>query len=341
MSRFSGQEYSSQTQKPRTGVLLTNLGSPDEPTTPALRRYLAQFLSDPRVVEIPRLVWLIILHGIILRVRPAKSAKLYQSIWTKQGAPLVVISRQQKDKIATRLASLYGDDVVVDFAMRYGQPSIDSALKAFQKSGVDNIVVLPLYPQYAGPTTGSTFDAVIAEIKRWRWVPSLHFISSYHDNTQYINALASSIEDHISVHGKPDKLVLSFHGMPKLFQQWGDPYYDFCHKTTQLLVQRLGLSEYEYMLTFQSRFGKAEWLQPYTDATLAALPAAGNKHIAIISPAFSADCLETLEELEHENKDIFMAAGGEKYHYIAALNDRDDHVEMLTDIISPLVTQRS
>ncbi|WDE05816.1 ferrochelatase [Thalassomonas viridans] len=339
MSRFSGQVSNSK-QKPRTGVLVTNLGSPGEPTPGALRRYLAEFLSDPRVVEIPRLVWLIILHGIILRVRPAKSAKLYQSIWTEQGAPLVVITQKQKDKIAARLTEQYGDDVLVDFAMRYGKPSIASALQKFQQAGVDNIIVLPLYPQYAGPTTGSTFDAVTAEVKRWRWVPSLHFLSSYHDNPGYIDALANTVREHIAAHGKPDKLVLSYHGMPKAFQEWGDPYYDFCDKTTQLLVAELGLGQDDYLMTFQSRFGKAEWLQPYTDVTLESLPEKGDKHIAIMSPAFSADCLETLEELESENREIFMEAGGEKYHYIAALNDRDDHIEMLTGLVNPLITKR-
>ncbi|WP_281561036.1 ferrochelatase [Thalassomonas sp. RHCl1] len=339
MSRFTGEISYSQ-QKPRTGVLLTNLGSPDEPNAGALRRYLAEFLSDPRVVEIPRLVWLIILHGIILRVRPAKSAKLYKSIWTEQGAPLVVITKKQKDKVAARLAEQYGDDVLVDFAMRYGKPSIASALQKFQQAGVDNIVVLPLYPQYAGPTTGSTFDAVTKEVKRWRWVPSLHFLSSYHDNPEYIDALANTVREHIAAHGKPDKLVLSYHGMPKAFQQWGDPYYDFCAKTTQLLVENLNLAQEDYIMTFQSRFGKAEWLQPYTDATLESLPAAGSKHIAIMSPAFSADCLETLEELESENREIFMEAGGDKYHYIKALNDRDDHVAMLSELVSPFIIKR-
>ena len=352
-SRFSAKKNNSDTDREnnnkvvKTGVLLTNLGSPAEPTTSALRKYLREFLSDPRVVEIPRIIWMIILHGIILRVRPKKSAQLYKSVWTEQGAPLLVISRAQQQKVAAQLKEKYGQDVVVDLAMRYGEPSIASVLQKFQQQGVDNLVVLPLYPQYAGPTTASTFDAVSSELQKWRYVPSLHFINSYHKNSHYIKALANTISEHINEHGKPDKLVLSYHGMPELFYQWGDPYYDFCQITTNLLKQELlsrslsrelSLTDECFVMTFQSRFGKARWLQPYTDETLEKLAKAGNKHIAIISPAFSADCLETLEELEHENRDVFMQAGGEQYHYIAALNDRDDHIEALVKILTPTLS---
>lgn len=332
-----GSNNASSNNQAKTGVLLTNLGTPEAPTAKALKDYLKVFLSDPRVVEIPRLVWLIILHGIILRIRPAKSAKLYQSIWTEQGSPLLVISKQQQQKLNTKLTAKYGDDVVVDVAMRYGKPSISSALKRFHQQGVNKIVILPLYPQYAGPTTGSTFDAVVKEVKQWRWVPSIHFLSSYHDHPQYINALANTITEHIAQHGKPDKLVLSYHGMPKLFLERGDPYYCFCAKTTRLLAKQLQLADDDYVMTFQSRFGKAEWLKPYTDETLANLAENGTKHVAIISPAFSADCLETLEELESENREIFMEAGGEQYHYIAALNDRDDHIDALASVIEESV----
>lgn len=326
----------------KTGVLLTNLGSPEQPTTGAVRKYLRQFLSDPRVVEIPRLIWLIILHGIILRVRPKKSAKLYQSVWTEQGAPLIVISKAQKEKVATQLAQQYGDNVIVDVAMRYGEPSISSVMQKFQQQGVDNLVVLPLYPQYAGPTTASTFDAVSIELQKWRYIPSVNFINTYHDNSHYINALANTVTEHITQHGQPDKLVLSYHGMPELFYQWGDPYYDFCQLTTDLLKQELmnrslSLESDNIIMTFQSRFGKATWLQPYTDETLENLAKSGVKHLAIISPAFSADCLETLEELECENREIFIEAGGELYHYIAALNDRDDHIDAIIDVLTPKI----
>ena len=324
----------------KTAVLLTNLGSPAAPNTKAVRTYLREFLSDPRVVEIPRFIWLIILHGIILRVRPKKSAKLYQSVWTEQGAPLVVISQAQQAKVAEQVANKYGSDVVVDVAMRYGEPSISKTLQKFQQQGINNLVVLPLYPQYAGPTTASTFDAVTKELQKWRYVPSLHFINSYHGNAKYIQALANTISEHLNIQGKPDKLVLSYHGMPELFYQWGDPYYDFCKLTTDLLVEELlmrplGLAADDFVMTFQSRFGKAKWLQPYTDETLTRLAKEGCKHLAIISPAFSADCLETLEELEHENREVFMQAGGEQYHYIAALNDRDDHIDAIMSVLTP------
>ncbi len=332
-SRFLGRDKSIHQQSRKTGILLTNLGTPEAPTSSALRTYLREFLSDPRVVEIPRIVWMLILHGIILRVRPKKSAKLYESIWTDKGSPLLVICEQIKDKVAHKLKVIDRNDLLVDLAMRYGKPSIAEALDKFQQQGVDNIILLPLYPQYAGPTTGSTFDAVVDTIKKWRWIPSLHFINGYYDHPKYITALANSVQEHISAHGKPDKLVLSYHGMPKYFLESGDPYYCFCHQTTKLLMEELNFSADDYVMTFQSRFGKAEWLKPYTDETLASLAQAGHKHVAIISPAFSADCLETLEELVHENKAVFLEAGGEQYHYIPALNDRDDHCEALVDII--------
>ncbi|XQW84437.1 ferrochelatase [Thalassotalea piscium] len=333
MARFLGRNKSIHQRQAKTGILLTNLGTPEAPTAKALRKYLKEFLSDPRVVEIPRLVWMIILHGIILRIRPKKSAKLYQSIWTEQGSPLMVISKALTEKVAQTVTDKYQDTVIVDLAMRYGEPSINKALNSFQAQGVENIIVLPLYPQYAGPTTGSTFDAVMNEIKAWRWIPSLHFISSYHDHPLYIKALANSINEHIEAFGKPDKLVLSYHGMPKLFLERGDPYYCFCHKTTRLLIEELNWQDDECVMSFQSRFGKAEWLKPYTDETLVELAQQGHKHVAIISPAFSADCLETLEELAHENKETFINAGGEEYHYIEALNDRDDHCQMVLSIV--------
>ncbi|MCP4992079.1 MAG: ferrochelatase [Colwellia sp.] len=350
-SRFSARKRNDETpvvdKSPVTAVLITNLGSPDEPTTSALRRYLREFLSDPRVVEIPRLIWLTILYGVILIVRPAKSAKLYKSIWQDDGSPLLSISAAQKNKLAAKLKTQYGDKVVIDFAMRYANPSISSVLQKFQQQGVDRIVVLPLYPQYAGPTTGSTFDALSKELRKWRYVPSITFLNTYHQNPLYIKALANSVIEHVQLHGKPDKLVLSYHGMPELFRQWGDPYYDFCMQTTRLLTQQLinseqelgfSFSENEIISTFQSRFGKAQWLQPYTDETLGKLPNQGDKHIAILSPAFSSDCLETLEELEHENREIFMDAGGETYHYVKALNDRDDHIDALLNVLTPALS---
>ncbi|MBL4911415.1 MAG: ferrochelatase [Alteromonadaceae bacterium] len=342
MSRFKSQglnfsSHHDENNNQHVGVLLTNLGTPEQATPSALRSYLREFLSDPRVVEIPRLLWLIILHGIILRIRPKKSAKLYQNIWTKQGSPLMVISRQQQAKITTKLTEKYGDNVQVELAMRYGKPSIAQALQKFQQAHIDNIVVLPLYPQYSGPTTGSTFDAVTDELKQWRWLPSLHFINGYHKNSLYIQALANSIKSHIKEHGKPEKLVISYHGMPQIFHDWGDPYADFCQQTTQLLIPALNnaIADKDILMTYQSRFGKAQWLTPYTENVLTDLAAQQVKHIAIICPAFSSDCLETLDEIEREYRQIFINSGGKQFTYIAALNAKDDHIDALIDVISP------
>lgn len=335
MSRFTAlTENAHEKLSADTGVLLTNLGTPKAPTAQALRPYLRQFLSDPRVVEIPKLVWMIILHGIILRVRPAKSAKLYQSIWLEDGSPLLVHSKNQRGKLELALQAA-GVNANVKLAMRYGEPSIEQALQEFQQQGIRKIVVLPLYPQYSGPTTGSTFDAVTRELQKWRFVPQMHFINSYHDHELYISALASSIAEDITEKGMPDKLVLSYHGMPQQFFDNGDPYYCLCMKTSRLVAEKLQLEKDQYVTSFQSRFGKAEWLKPYTDATLEGLAQEGKTNVAVACPAFSADCLETLEEMVHENREVFMEAGGKQYRYIDALNSRDDHIAMMKDLVMP------
>ena len=294
MSRFSAitdNPHEGRFNK-KTGILVTNLGSPDAPTPKALRIYLAEFLSDPRIVEIPRIIWLMILHGIILRVRPKKSAKAYQSIWTENGSPLIQISQQQADKLCEKLKA-NNHNVEVELAMRYGNPSIESGLEKLRDKGFTRILVFPLYPQYSSPTTGSTFDAVANVLKKWRWVPELHFINGYHTNPFYIESLACSIQEDIDKDGMPQKLVFSYHGMPRQFLDNGDPYHCLCQQTTRLVVEKLGLEKEQYITTFQSRFGKAEWLKPYTDATLESFPENGVKNVAIVSPAFSADCLET------------------------------------------------
>lgn len=319
-----------------TGVLLVNLGTPDAPTPKALRRYLAEFLSDTRVIEIPRLVWQLVLQGIILRVRPKKSAAKYQSIWTDEGSPLLAISKRQAAALQQQLDAT-GKHVLVKLGMRYGNPSIPNALREFREAGLRKIIVLPLYPQYAAATTGSSFDAVTRELQRWRFVPELHFLNNYCDNPAFIAALAASIRDDFARNGKPQKLLLSYHGMPKRNLDLGDPYYCFCQKTTRLLAEALGLSPDDYITSFQSRFGYAEWLQPYTDQTLEALANSGVKDVAIASPAFSADCLETLEELAMENRETFLHAGGERYRYIPALNDHPDHIAALGSLIKPLL----
>lgn len=335
MAKFSGLSKDiGHAKRGRVGVLLLNLGTPDAPTASAVRRYLAEFLSDPRVVEIPKLIWMLILHGIILRVRPAKSAALYEKVWTQAGSPLMDISLRQTAKLTDKLVS-EGIDVSVHLAMRYGNPSVASTLQNMHKQGVDKIVVLPLYPQYAAPTTGSAFDAIAKELSQWRYIPSLHFINTYHDHPDFIEALAESIRVDFENQGKPEKLVLSYHGMPERNLHLGDPYYCFCAKTTRLVTEKLGLSQDEFVMTFQSRFGKAKWLQPYTDATMQALPNTGVRDVAIVCPAFSADCLETLEEIVGENGHIFTEAGGNKFRYIPALNDDDAHITMMANLVRP------
>ncbi|WP_217274064.1 ferrochelatase [Shewanella sp. VB17] len=328
------------TKRGKTGVVLINLGTPDAPTTLSVRRYLAEFLSDPRVIEIPKLVWMLILHGIILRIRPAKSAELYKQVWTEKGSPLMAITRQQTKKLASYFKENGTDqdveqDISVDFCMRYGNPSVSDTLKRMHNEGIDKIVVLPLYPQYAAPTTGSVFDAIAKELTSWRYLPSLHFINTYHDHPDFIHALVTSIKHDFEVNGQPQKLVLSYHGMPERNLHLGDPYYCFCMTTTKLVVEQLGLTKDQYIATFQSRFGKAKWLSPYTDETMGKLPGQDIKDIAVVCPAFSADCLETLEEIAEENRLIFEGAGGEKYRYIPALNDTDLHIKMMANLVKP------
>ncbi|MDK2593561.1 ferrochelatase [Pseudoalteromonas obscura] len=335
MSRFSAITDNPHENRfnNRVGVLVTNLGSPDAATAKALRVYLREFLSDPRIVEIPRFIWMLILHGIILRVRPSKSAKAYQSIWTEQGSPLIDITKKQCQKLREYLAKHNHDDVEVVMAMRYGNPSIEAGLEALREQGITKIVVLPLYPQYSSATTGSTYDAISRVLTKWRWVPELHFVSGYHGNAKYIEALSNSVQEYLDNNPTPEKILFSYHGTPKKFLTDGDPYHCFCHATTNAVVSKLGLDTDKVMTTFQSRFGRAEWLKPYTDFTLKELAQSGTKHVAILSPAFSADCLETLEELEEENREYFIEAGGEQYDYIPALNDRDDHIVAFYDIL--------
>ncbi|MBD3610390.1 MAG: ferrochelatase [Gammaproteobacteria bacterium] len=322
------------TNQPETvGILLTNLGTPDAPTTSALRRYLKQFLWDPRVVELPRVLWWLILHFIVLVFRPAKSARAYQSIWSKEGSPLLVISQRQREAVEKVLQAKYGDHIKVALGMRYGNPSIASALTTLQQHNATKIIVLPLYPQYSSATTGSTYDAVSQVMSRWRTVPELHFIDSYYDHDALISALANSVKQSGKLETS-DKLIFSYHGMPEHTRRSGDPYYEHCQKTSQLLANKLGLGADQWLMTFQSRFGKAEWIKPYTDKTLMALPSEGVTSIAIMCPGFSADCLETLEEIQEENRDYFLAAGGKEYHYIPALNENDEHIACLSAIIA-------
>ncbi len=331
--KYKGTTDYSHRQKERLGVLITNLGTPESPTGAALKPYLKQFLSDPRVVEVPRFVWWFILNGVILNIRPKRSAKAYSSVWTEEGSPLMAITKQQHAALEKKCQQHYGDDVVVDYAMRYGQPSIDSAIDRLNAQGVRKLVVLPLYPQYCASTTASTFDALSEDFRGRRWIPELRFITQYHDRPAYIEALANKIRAHWEEHGRADKLLMSYHGIPKRYLLNGDPYHCQCYKTSRLLAEALGLSKEEYLTTFQSRFGREEWLRPYTDETMKRLPGEGVKSLQVVCPGFSADCLETIEEIGDENKEYFMEAGGQSYEYIEALNADDEHIEALFGLI--------
>ncbi len=320
-------------QTDKIGILLTNLGTPDAPTPGALRRYLKQFLSDPRVVEVPRLLWWLVLHGVILRFRPRRSAKAYATVFTDQGSPLLFNTQAQANAIRDQLQQDGRTDLVVEFAMRYGNPGFDTVLESMFKQGVRKLLVLPLYPQYSGSTSASTFDALAHNFMRRRWLPDLRFISHYPDYAPFISAAAAKIRQHWQQHGQADMLILSYHGIPKRYLTNGDPYHCECYKTSRLIAEQLGLSKAQYMTTFQSRFGREEWLKPYTDETLKNLPAKGIKKVQIFCPGFSADCLETIEEIGEENKDYFLKAGGERYDYISALNAEPQHISALCQLI--------
>lgn len=313
------------------GILINNLGTPDSPTKKGLKKYLNQFLMDRRVVDISRLLWVPLLKLIILNVRPKKSAKLYKSIWTEDGSPLLAISK----KILARLKDAFKDDknLFFDLGMRYGNPSIDKALHRFKEKGISKIIVLPLYPQAGSPTTTSTMDAVNNFLSKQSWTPNLRFISGYHDNDNYIDSISKSIEDSFSKNGRPDKLIFSYHGMPERYLHEGDPYFCFCHKTTRLVAEKLSLDKNDYEMAFQSRFGYEKWLQPYVDEMIPNLAKNGTKHLQIISPGFSVDCLETLEEIDIQYRELFEEHGGEKYSYIPCLNDSDDQIELVKSLI--------
>ncbi|KEF32359.1 Ferrochelatase, protoheme ferro-lyase [Marinobacter nitratireducens] len=331
--QYKGSENFSHNQPERVGVLITNLGTPDAPTPSALRRYLAEFLADPRVVEVPRPIWWLILHGVILRIRPRRSAKAYAGVWQPEGSPLLIHTAKQAEGIRDSLRQKYGQNVVVGFAMRYGNPSISKVLDEMQDAGVRKLVVLPLYPQYSASTSASTFDALSSDFAKRRWLPDLRFISHYPDFPPYIEAMARHIEAHWANHGRHDKLILSYHGVPLKYLLKGDPYHCECHKTSRLLAERLGLGEDDYMTTFQSRFGREEWLKPYTDETLKSLPGKGVKTIDVFCPGFSSDCLETVEEINEENREYFMESGGKGFSYIPALNASPVHIEALVALI--------
>lgn len=331
--QYTNSEHFSHVQSDKIGLLVTNLGTPDAPTKTALKKYLKQFLSDPRVVEVPRLLWWIILNCIILQIRPRRSAHAYQNVWTEAGSPLAINTRQQAEALQKHLRDTHGDAIVLEWGMRYGSPSIDGAIDKLLQQGVRKLLVLPLYPQYSASTTASTFDALAQDFMRRRWIPELRFITSYNKFEPYINALAQTIEAHWQIHGRPQMMVFSYHGVPIRYLHNGDPYHCQCHATSRLLAAALNLNDDQYLTTFQSRFGREPWLQPYTDETLKALPAKGITDLQVVCPGFSSDCLETIEEIGMENKDYFLEAGGEKFAYIPALNAQDCHIEALAALV--------
>lgn len=313
--------------------MLINLGTPEAPTGKALRPYLKQFLSDRRVIEIPRAVWWLILNGIILNVRPKKSAEKYASIWSKDGSPLLVNTRKQSSLLKGLLGERGLRNVVVDYAMRYGQPSIESVIQKMRAQGVDRLLALPLYPQYAASSSATALDDVYRVMMKLRNMPALRTVRQFHDDAGYIDALAKQVEAHWQQQGRPDKLVMSFHGVPRFTLDKGDPYHCQCLKTGRLLAERLGLSADQYQICFQSRFGRAEWLQPYTSVVLEQLGRAGTPRIDLICPGFAADCLETLEEIAMEGKHTFQNAGGGEFRYIPCLNDNPQWIAALADIV--------
>jgi ferrochelatase len=317
---------------PRTAVVLVNLGTPDAPTWFAVRRYLKQFLSDPRVVEIPRLLWWCILNLVILPFRSGKSAKKYDTIWTADGSPLKVNTHKQVQLLRNLLRERGHDSLKVTMAMRYGSPALPEVLDQLKAEGCERIAILPAYPQYSGTTTASIFDAVFSHYAQVRNIPELRLVKNYHDHEGYIDALHDSVLAYWDQHGRGDKLVLSFHGVPKRTLELGDPYHCECMKTARLLATKLRLAPSDYVVTFQSRFGKAEWLQPYTEPTVVGLAAEGVQRIDVICPGFTSDCLETLEEVALEVKHAFHAAGGQDFHYIACLNDQPSWILGLAEI---------
>ena len=333
MSRYRPEPAFRHDRAARTGVLLVNLGTPAAPTAAALRPYLKQFLSDPRVVEIPRAVWWLILNGIILNTRPKASAKKYASIWTDEGSPLMVHTMRQSKLLAAYLAKAGHDDLDVDFAMRYGAPSIGDTLDAMRARGCTRILVVPMYPQYSASTTATVTDEVGRCLARWRNQPEMRFVRDFNDHPGYIAALVRSVREHWQAHGEPERLLLSFHGVPRRSLDLGDPYHCECHRTGRLVAEGLGVARERVLVTFQSRFGKAEWLKPYTQPTLEHLAAQGVRRVDVMCPGFRSEELETLEEIALECKEAFLGKGGHTFHYIPCLNERHDWIEGLAALV--------
>jgi ferrochelatase len=333
MPTFQSPSNYSHGKTESLGVLVVNLGTPAAPTTRDVRRYLAEFLWDPRIIELPRPLWWLILHGVILRFRPSRSAEAYRKIWTDDGSPLLTHSQAIADGLQDRLGGALPGDVHVRLAMSYGEPSIRAALDELDAVNATRLVVLPLYPQYSGTTTASVFDAVTRRLSKRRWIPELRFINQYHDDARFIAAQVANIREYWQQHGRGDKLLFSFHGVPKETLLKGDPYHCQCQKTARLVAEGLGLGDDDWLITFQSRVGRGEWLRPYTDESVTELGSGGLATLDVVCPGFAADCLETLEEIAMQNAGFFREAGGGELRYIPALNAGDDHVAFLAELV--------
>lgn len=321
-------------QQEKYGILLVNLGTPAQPTTQAVKSYLAEFLNDRRVVDVSRLIWWPILHGIVLPFRSPRVAKLYQLIWMEEGSPLMVYSRRQQAALQAKLPH-----IPVELAMSYGEPSLADAMAVFDNAGVDHVILLPLYPQYSCSTSAAVFDGFSRLMATRRHIPSLSYIRDYADNPSYIAALVQQVKAHFIQHGEPDMLLFSYHGIPKRYADEGDDYPQRCHLTTQAVAAALDLSPERYQMTFQSRFGREAWVTPYTDETVRHLPEKGVNHLQVICPGFAADCLETVEEIQVRNRDFFIEHGGKTFSYIPALNDSEQHIDLLYQLVCAKLTQ--
>jgi ferrochelatase len=326
------QQNNSTVKHKKFGILMVNLGTPEAPTPKAVRTYLKEFLSDVRVVDAPRIIWWFVLR-IILLIRPKPVAEAYKSVWTEEGSPLLAISKKQAAALQQQLKQDTDIDIPVELAMTYGNPNIMSAANALRSKGVERILILPMYPQFSSSTTAAIYDKLSSLLKQCPHLPEMRWIRDFHDVPEYINALAHSVEKQWQESGQSEKLMMSFHGVPERYTRKGDPYEHQCRKTAALLAERLALQPEQWQCTFQSRFGREEWVKPYTDFTLKQWGKEGIKSVDVICPAFSADCLETLEEIQVENKEYFVETGGEVFNYIHALNDNPDHIEMLSQLV--------
>jgi protoporphyrin/coproporphyrin ferrochelatase len=332
MTRYLGKPDYVHGTPARVGVLLVNLGTPDDPSPRSVRKYLAEFLWDPRIIEMPRALWWLVLHGVILRVRPRRSAHAYRKIWTPQGSPLLIESQALSRGLAAEVGRRFGDRVAVELAMSYGRPSVKSALARLRDRNVQRLIVLPLYPQFSSTTTGSVFELVTRELGTWRWMPELRFVNQYWQNEKYLAAVADSIAAHWRQHGRKH-LVFSFHSIPRRYLLAGDPYHCFCHATAREIASRLGLIAEQWSVGFQSRFGREEWLQPYVDVMLHEYSQSGPKAVTVVCPGFATDCLETLEEIGMQNREMFLGHGGAEFDYVPCLNASAAHVTALMDVV--------